>query len=86
MLKQFALGASLLAIAASGALAAETQPAPDAGKPAASTAMTDGVLTGKAAFTDWTGSKPGVTRLIRPEDLPAPFVTKSASNAPGLVD
>jgi glucose/arabinose dehydrogenase len=84
MLKQFALGASFLAMAASGALAAATRPAADAGTPAASIAGASDVLTGAAAFTDWTGSKPGVTRLIRPEDLPAPFVTKSASNAPGL--
>lgn len=74
MLRQFALGASLLAIAASGALAAESAPAKG----------TTDVLTGAAAFTDWQASKPGVTRLIRPTDLPAPFVTKSASNAPGL--
>lgn len=30
------------------------------------------VLTGAAAFGDWTADKPGVTRKIRPEDLPAP--------------
>ena len=77
MLKQFALGASILAIAATGVLAAETQPA-------AIAAGAD-TLVGPAAFTGWKDSKPGVTRLIRPQDLPAPFVTKSASNAPGPI-
>ena len=45
----------------------------------------DSVLTGAAAFGDWRQSDPGVTRLIRPADLPPPFATRSASNAPGLV-
>jgi glucose/arabinose dehydrogenase len=40
------------------------------------------MLTGAAAFGSWEDSKPGVTRLIRPSDLPAPYATKSASNAP----
>ena len=35
MLKQFALGASFLALVASGALAAETQPTGTVGEPAA---------------------------------------------------
>ena len=43
------------------------------------------VLTGPAAFGSAEDNKPGVQRLIKPEDLPAPFVTKSASNAPSLV-
>lgn len=30
------------------------------------------VLTGSAAFGDWTADKPGVTRKIGPNDLPAP--------------
>lgn len=43
----------------------------------------DGVLrTGAAAMDDWTGSAPGVKRLIRPEDLPSPQATGSASNPP----
>jgi glucose/arabinose dehydrogenase len=37
-------------------------------------------LTGKAAFGDWHDDRPGVWRLIRPEDLPKPSVAESASN------
>ncbi|MEJ0013257.1 MAG: sorbosone dehydrogenase family protein [Bauldia sp.] len=44
------------------------------------------VLTGQAAFGGWDSQAPGVRRLIKPGDLPAPFATESASNAPGLVD
>lgn len=43
-------------------------------------------LTGSKAFGSWEEQKPGVTRLITPGDLPPPFNTKSASNAPGQVD
>jgi glucose/arabinose dehydrogenase len=39
-----------------------------------------GVLTGKDAFGSWQSDKPGTTRLIRPQDLPAP----GASSANGL--
>lgn len=38
--------------------------------------------TGEAAFGTWKDDAPGVQRLIKPADLPAPFVTQSASNAP----
>jgi glucose/arabinose dehydrogenase len=82
MLKHIALGVSLLAMTATGALAVE--PAADGAandSPAATAADT---LVGSDAFTSWKDSKPGVTRMIRPEDLPEPFVTESASNAPGL--
>ncbi len=41
------------------------------------------MLTGAKAFGSWEQAKPGVTRLIKPSDLPPPFNTKSASNAPG---
>ena len=44
------------------------------------------MLKGEAAFGDWHADKPGVRRLIKPEDLPKPFVTKSASNSAGLAD
>ncbi|QKD00836.1 PQQ-dependent sugar dehydrogenase [Mesorhizobium loti] len=44
------------------------------------------VLKGPAAFGDWRADKPGVRRLIKPEDLPKPYVTKSASNSAGLAD
>lgn len=43
------------------------------------------VLEGKAAFTDYTGEKPGVVRRIRVADLPKPFETPSATNGPRLV-
>ena len=43
----------------------------------------DQVLTGKSAFGDWQADAPGVTRHITAADLEAPFVTPSASNAPG---
>ncbi len=40
------------------------------------------VLTGASAFGDWRADAPGVRRLIRAEDVPPPFTTKSASNGP----
>jgi len=43
------------------------------------------VLTGKAAFGDWSKDAPGVVRHITGADLDAPFVTKSASNSPSPV-
>ncbi len=87
MLRQFALGGSLVALIATGALAAETTPsASTADQTTIGNPMIDTErLTGEAAFTSWKASKPGVTRLIRPEDLPKPFATNSASNAPGEV-
>lgn len=44
------------------------------------------VLKGAAAFGDWRADRPGVRRLIKPEDLPKPYVTKSASNSAGLAE
>lgn len=44
------------------------------------------LLTGKDAFGDWKADKPGVRRLIGPQDLQAPFVTESASNGPGVAE
>jgi len=41
------------------------------------------VLTGKAAFGDYTKDAPGVKRLIKATDLDPPNLTPSASNAPG---
>src|SRR4029450_2636152 len=46
----------------------------------AAAAGTGAVLTGAAAFGDWRSDAPGVRRLIRVEDLPAPFATSSARN------
>ncbi|MBM2710249.1 sorbosone dehydrogenase family protein [Mesorhizobium caraganae] len=44
------------------------------------------LLTGKDAFGDWKADKPGVRRLVKPQDLQAPFVTESASNGPGVAE
>lgn len=43
------------------------------------------VLAGPAAFGDWHTDAPGVRRLIRPENMPAPFASRSASNGPAVV-
>src|SRR5215475_7771678 len=43
------------------------------------------VLKGKDAFGSWRDDKPGTVRLIRPEDLPAPGATRSASNGSRVV-
>lgn len=43
-------------------------------------------LSGAAAYGDWTTDSPGTTRLIRPDDLPPAYATRSASNAPGVAD
>ncbi len=40
----------------------------------------------QAPFTDYRSEKPGATHHITAADLPAPFATKSAFNAPHLVD
>ncbi len=37
--------------------------------------MAGDARTGAAAFADWTVDTPGVRRLIRPSDLPAPPTT-----------
>jgi glucose/arabinose dehydrogenase len=42
-------------------------------------------LTGSAAFGDWHSDKPGVSRLIRPEDLPKPGATPSSAKGPHVV-
>jgi hypothetical protein len=39
-----------------------------------------GLLEGSAAFGDWHADRPGVRRLIRPQDLPAPDLAKSVRN------
>jgi glucose/arabinose dehydrogenase len=45
----------------------------------------DAPLTGEAAFGDWRSDKPGVTRLIRPGDLPKPGATPSSTNVSRVV-
>jgi hypothetical protein len=39
-----------------------------------------GVLEGSAAFGDWHADRPGVRRLIKPQDVPAPDLAKSVRN------
>ena len=46
----------------------------------------DQVLTGQRAFGDWHGDAPGRQRRITPQDMPAPFASPSASNAPAVVE
>jgi glucose/arabinose dehydrogenase len=43
------------------------------------------LLEGQEAFGDWKSDDPGVRRLIKPEDLPAPFATPSVNNSPQVV-
>ncbi|MDX8432348.1 sorbosone dehydrogenase family protein [Mesorhizobium abyssinicae] len=64
-------------LAAAALLLATTASAQQAGEP---------VLTGKKAFGDWKADRPGVRRLIRPDDLQKPYVSRSASNGAGLAD
>ncbi|MEA2831721.1 MAG: hypothetical protein QOF22_2469, partial [Bradyrhizobium sp.] len=51
----------------------------------AAPAMGQSPLTGNAAFGDWRSDKPGVTRLIKPENLPKPGATPSAANVSRVV-
>jgi glucose/arabinose dehydrogenase len=44
-----------------------------------------GPLVGTASFGDWRADKPGVSRLIRPEDLPKPGATPSTANVSRVV-
>src|SRR5271155_2072901 len=37
-------------------------------------------------FTDFRYEKPGAVHKITPQDLPAPYATKSATNGPDIVD
>ena len=53
--------------------------------PTAAAPNPDGVLTGKAAFADWSTEKPGVRRHITVADLPEPFATTAAFNMPRVV-
>ena len=42
-------------------------------------------LVGPSAFGDWTADSPGTRRLIRPQDLPAPYDTVSVADGPTVV-
>jgi glucose/arabinose dehydrogenase len=56
------------------------------GAPAATASMTPGNWpTPKAPFTDFRYESPGTSRKIVVADLPAPYATESAGNAPQLV-
>ena len=43
------------------------------------------VITGPAAFTDYSKEKPGTMRKITVGDLPAPYATESVDNGPSVV-
>src|SRR5262249_23578230 len=45
--------------------------------PAAQTAR--GVLEGRAAFGDWRADRPGLRRIIKPQDLPSPQPSASVA-------
>src|ERR1700752_201373 len=53
--------------------------------PFATLAQSTQVLTGKAAFSDYTNEKPGRTQKLTVADLPAPYATESVDNGPDLV-
>jgi glucose/arabinose dehydrogenase len=52
---------------------------------ATTAAHPDPVRSGIAAFDDWRGDSPGVTREIKPDDLPAPFASPSAAQTPSVI-
>jgi glucose/arabinose dehydrogenase len=74
MIRQLLLGASLLALATAGSDAAES----DANVQAKTTGAE--TLVGAEAFTSWEGDRPGLGRLIRPDDMPAPALTEDVEN------
>src|ERR1700758_1718905 len=43
------------------------------------------VLTGQAAFTDYTKQAPGIRRKLTVADLPAPYATKSVDSGGNMV-
>jgi len=43
------------------------------------------VITGPAAYTDYSGERPGIWRKLTPADLPAPYATKSAGNEADII-
>ncbi|NUS22104.1 MAG: sorbosone dehydrogenase family protein [Mesorhizobium sp.] len=44
------------------------------------------LLSGEKAFGDWKADRPGVRRLLKPDDQEKPYLTESASNGGGIVD
>jgi glucose/arabinose dehydrogenase len=69
------LGALVLAACAAPALAVAE---PDPMQPGST-------RTGKVAFGDWRQDAPGVRRLIRPGDLPAPYASRATAHSPRVV-
>src|ERR1700723_1691904 len=47
-------------------------------------AVAQQTLTGQDAFTDYTKEHPGVRRKVTVADLPQPYATESANNAPSI--
>jgi glucose/arabinose dehydrogenase len=43
------------------------------------------VLVGSAAFGDWRADAPLIRRKITADDLPKPFITRSANNPPRII-
>jgi glucose/arabinose dehydrogenase len=43
------------------------------------------VITGSAAYADWSQQQPGTMRKITSADLPAPFKTESVDNGPTVI-
>lgn len=57
-----------------------------AATPAAAQQADQKVLKGEAAFGDWHADRPGVRRLIGPQDMPAADPAQSASNGGGVAE
>ena len=51
----------------------------------AQSSPSDNVITGQAAFTDYSQEKPGVIRKLTVADLPAPYATKGVDNGAQMV-
>ena len=48
-------------------------------------AAAEPMLQGPAAYGDWRSDAPGIRRRLAPDDLPPPYDSRSASNAPSVV-
>lgn len=81
--QRYVLGLAAVAAMVLGA-ATLARAAPDAAVPDDPSAAT-AVRTGQDAFGDWRQDAPGVTRLIRPADLPPPYATLPAAHSPRIV-
>ena len=43
------------------------------------------ILEGESAYGDWRSDAPGMRRLIRASDLPAPYATSFTANSPAVI-